>query len=199
MKKQTKTFNPWTNFERAYQIALLGNFQICPVSTEPIHEDFNRAVNSCNLLNIFTPNFSGALIVELVRPQIEPSGAFPEITVNWQHAINAQANALPTEHHNNTHETLMKTAQNRAGLSMCAITDAYKIAATIAQLDNSPVIRLEHVAEAIHYKIISKEDISLYYVLSEPDHVFINEAKIPLFCLSPENKPGFLAAIQNHK
>ena len=197
MKKQQKTFNPWTNFERAYQIALLGNFQICPVSTEPIHEDFNRAVNSCNLLNIFTPDFSGSLIVELVRPQIEPLGSFPEITVNYQKALDAHANKLPTEHYSGAHETLIKTAQNKAGLSLCEIQDAYKIAAVIAQLDNSLVIRLEHVAEAIHYKIIEKD--IFYYVLSEPDHVFLNEAKIPLFCLSPENKPGFIAAIQNHK
>lgn len=195
MKKQQKTFNPWINLERAYQIALLGGFKICPVSAEPIHEDFNRAVKSCNLLNIFTPEFSGSLVVELVRPEI--GALFPEITVNWQYAIDAQANALPTEHHNNTHETLMKAAQDKGGLSLCDIQDAYKIAATIAQLDNSPVIRLEHVAEAVHYKIIEKD--VFYYVLSEPDHVFINGAKIPLSCLSPENKPGFIAAIQNHK
>jgi len=197
MKQQQKTFNPWTNFERAYQIALLGGFKICPVSAEPIHEDFNRAVESCNLLNIFTPEFSGSLIVELVRPQIEPLGSFPEITVNWKYAVNARANELPTEHYSSAHEPLMKAAQDKGGLSLCDIQDAYKIAATIAQLDNSPVIRLEHVAEAIHYKIIEKD--IFYYVLSEPDHVFINGAKIPLFCLSPENKPGFIAAIQNHK
>ena len=136
--------------------------------------------------------------MELVRPQIEPLGAFPEITVNWQHAINAQANTLPTEHHNNAHEILMKTAQSRAGLSLCDIQDAYKIAAVIAQLDNSPTIKIGHVAEAIHYKVVDVSDTS-YYVLSEPDHVFINGAKIPLSCLSPENKPGFIAAIQNHK
>lgn len=198
MKKQQKTFNPWINLERAYQIALLGGFKICPVSAEPIHDDFNRAVESCNLLNIFTPESSGSLIVELVRPQIEPLGAFPKITVNWRYAIDAQANALPTEHHNNTHEILMKTAQSRAGLSFSDIQDAYKFAATIAQLDNSPTIKIEHVAEAIHYKVVDVSDIS-YYVLSEPDHVFINGAKIPLSCLSPENKPGFIAAIQNHK
>ena len=198
MKKQQKTFNPWINLERAYQIALLGNFQICPVSTEPIHCDFNRAVETCNLLNIFTPDFSGSLIVELVRPQIEPLGAFPEITVDYQKALDAHANTLPTEHHNNTHETLMKVAQNKAGLSFSDIQDAYKFAAIIAQLDNSPTIKIEHVAEAIHYKVISVEDV-FYYVLSEPDHVFINGAKIPLSCLSPENKPGFITAIQNHK
>lgn len=198
MKKQQKTFNPWNNLERAYQIALLGGFNICPVSAEPIHCDFNRAVETCNLLNIFTPEFSGSLIVELVKPQIEPLGAFPKITVDYQKALDAHANTLPTEHHNNTHEILMKTAQNKAGLSFSDIQDAYKIAATIAQLDNSPTIKIEHVAEAIHYKVISVEDV-FYYVLSEPDHVFINGAKIPLSCLSPENKPGFIAAIQNHK
>lgn len=196
-KEPQKTFQPWENLQRAYNIALISDLKICPVSTDPIHTDFNRCLERSNLLNLFTDKFDGAIIVELVKPQIEPFGLFPDTTINWQTGIDAAKNPLPTEHESNTHEILVRTAQDRANLSLSDIEDVYRIAPYIAKLDGSAKIKIEHIAEALHYKIVSSG--CFYYVLSEPNHVFINEAKIPLFCLSPENKPAFIAAIQSHK
>lgn len=199
-KKQEpqKTFQPWENLQRAYNIALISDMKICPISADPIHADFQRCVEKSNLLNLFTNQFNGSLIVELVKPQIEPFGGFPDTKINWQPGIDAAKNPLPTDHESNTHEILVRTAQDRAHLSLSDIEDVYKISPYIAKLDGSPKIKLQHVAEAIMFKAMIDRD-SFYYVLSEPDHIFISGAKIPLSCLHPENKPGFLEAIKNYK
>lgn len=48
-------------------------------------------------------------------------------------------------------EALMKAATSELGLSPAKQSDAVSIAGTIARLDGSSLIRVEHVAEAINY------------------------------------------------
>ncbi len=59
---------------------------------------------------------------------------------------------------NKAGQTLLKTAMEKLGLSARAYDRILKVARTIADLANCPDIKMEHLAEAIHFRTLDREN-----------------------------------------
>jgi magnesium chelatase family protein len=61
---------------------------------------------------------------------------------------------------NGAGQSLIKTAMEKLGLSARAYDRILKVARTIADLEESNEIKLEHLAEAIHYRSLDRDSWS---------------------------------------
>ncbi len=57
---------------------------------------------------------------------------------------------------NSDAETILQQAMISLGLSACGYTKILKVARTIADLDNSTELKVEHVSEALQYRNLDR-------------------------------------------
>ena len=185
--KKTRVYNPWENLQRAYEIAVLGNFKIVPISSEPLFDDFKNFVLTQFKAEYF--HKKGDIYLEL--PKGEPTGydipviEFDGNSEKLTQIRNGNFAEKPTEFDGTSYEVLVKTATRRMGLTATQVEKIYKIAAVIAQMDGSDKIKIEHVAEAIMYQV---NDNTFYYCLVDDMFMDIEGAKIPLKYVSADGK-----------
>lgn len=183
-KKKVYTYNPWGNLQRAYEIAVAGGFKIVPLSPEPLFGDFKSFVLDVFNTNVFATD--GELTIELVK--IEATyGTEIEISFdnNTETLNNGKLSDLPVDFESETHILLVNKAREMGKLNQQAIENVYKIAAVIAAINKHKLIKLEHVAEAIHYQIKPE---GTFYNLMDSEYVTIEGVEIPVAYLNPANK-----------
>lgn len=99
---------------------------------------------------------------EVIRERVIKAREVQALRYNAQKSIycNAQmpSNQIRTWCEINTEgQNLLKTAMTRLNLSARAYDRILKVARTIADLDNTPDIQLEHLAEAIQFRTLDRE------------------------------------------
>lgn len=143
----------FTNLSRAYEIAMLGNFSIHVIFNKDYVEGYDDYKTIKNFFGevFFSPK--GEIICQIFKPNYsEKISPKAETLSDIIARVNsAKSNPLPTEMKNESSIALFNHAINKLNLSLNKQEIALKIAAVIAQLDNSPTIAPEHIAEAINY------------------------------------------------
>ena len=61
----------------------------------------------------------------------------------------------------NTARALLKTAKIRINLSLSMVEEVIRVANTIAKLDKASKIRAEHIAEAIQYRVVERDEYEI--------------------------------------
>lgn len=151
----------WVNLSRAYEIALLGKHSI-----DVFHsEDYLTASEDFEVIKDFykmvTFEAGGGIQQEITPP-------------NFNHFLNARhtesledihkrvtkamKNETPQLVKNDGIDSLLRAAMQRLGVSVKGVHLIHNMAVTIAQLDNSKVVRIEHIAEAVQYRSHEKDE-----------------------------------------
>jgi len=161
------------NISRAYEIAKVGGHSITMAYYKSIDGDDERDVNpnDCKLIADafgFKSVSDGDLIVEVVRIQFDYlfSGRRGETIETVNERIN-EALARPEVTDFEKYDvcmSLLKTAYDRLNLCITDVQTIFKLSATIARLDGSGLIRVEHLAEAIQYRSLIRHETAKIFV-----------------------------------
>lgn len=162
------------NVSRAYEIAAVGGHSITLCYyREGIDERSSdeRSVNpnDCKLIADtfgFTPVVDGEILLEVVRTQWDylmsaRKGESLE-TIHERIAV-AKQFPRPTALGSEACLSLFRTAYERLNLCATDVQTVFKVAATIAQMAFSEVIRVEHIAEAIQYRSVYFSETTKIY------------------------------------
>jgi hypothetical protein len=142
----------WVNLSRAYEIALLGKFSIKIVFDKEYIQGFDdyESIKSFYKDVLFCKD--GDMTVSIHKPDYTQNRINYETLEDILVRVNsAKGNSLPTDFKSDACNTLLKTATDRLGFSHSKKEKVIEIAKIIAQLDNSKLIDVQHVAEAIQY------------------------------------------------
>ena len=155
------------NAMRAYEIAKCGNHNMLLLTNKI--EDGGVDKSQLNLLrnyfnSLFDPNKPVDIYIEVVRPDFNTIvGNYKGETIDQvNERIKAFKRNPPIITHacigvNNSIDSLIKTAYERLGLCPYEIQIILDVATTIAKIDKSKEVKVEHIAEAIQYRSIQKE------------------------------------------
>ena len=157
-KKTLNLLGGWSNLSRAIEIALVGGHTITVVfdsDYEQGWDDYKTLKDFANEVGFFK-NFTedGDLYVELVKPDIYPAegSLFESLDTVKARVDKAIKWELKSNFLNDACRSLLRTATQRFELSFKEHGTIRYVAGSIARLDGSDEVRLEHLAEAVSYR-----------------------------------------------
>lgn len=142
-----------TNVARAYEVAKTGNLKLHVFSNSATPGDIRGLLNFYGIEN--TPVDEADIIMEFCY---DPASIGKKMGSESLADIHERITACPPEEYlKNTDldvsgDALLKMAITRLDLSIQDVDKIRKIAGVIARLSMCDIIRLEHLAEAIHYR-----------------------------------------------
>lgn len=141
------------NLSRAYEIAMLGNFSINVVFEKDYIEGFDDYKTIKNFFGEIFFSAQGEITCQILKPNYSAKTNPKAETLSdiITRVNSAKTNPLPTEMKNESSIAIFNLAINKLNFSLNKQETILKVAAVIAQLDKSPTIAPEHVAEAIQY------------------------------------------------
>ena len=149
------------NISRAYEIAKFGNHSLKII----IPKDSTLPQADLRLLNDFysLPYVDGDadMIVELcyspddIMNVIFNSDRHENLEIINVRITQSGIDSLTDKSIDEASQSLLKTAIGKLDLSISSVLSILKVAETIARIDNSTRIKIEHVAEAIQYQSFS--------------------------------------------
>ena len=166
--------NVHVGVSRAIEIALAGTHTIAFVASketveafglESLQEDVLLITKRCwSRLSRENNCAKADMLVEIAdfsmdsfwRSYDERTESFSEIDTRTSNVNQDQKLKIKDR---STTESLLKTAKERLNLSINAIDKILRVANTIAKLDGASEIHLEHVAEAIQYHSVDREEM----------------------------------------
>jgi hypothetical protein len=146
----------WPNVSRAYEIALLGNYSIEIGFDKSYIQGFDdyKLIKDFYLGVDFVQN--GDLFVEIYEVNYNIKFK-PETLLDIQKRVDDVKDLVrPTEFNSTSCDSLLDTAINRLKLSLITRKKIIEVACVIAQLSKSKTIKVEHIAEAIHYHCLNE-------------------------------------------
>jgi|GEM_PF-5186194 len=147
----------WVKLSRAYEIALLGKFSIRITFDPEYKEGFDDYKSIKEFYKDVNFNRNGDLIVEIHKPDYSGRGGGESLKHIIARVHTAEKNARPIIFNNDSCDLLLKNATSKLNFSLSEEGKVIEIASVIAQLDKSASIRVEHLAEAIQYKVYNDE------------------------------------------
>ena len=153
------------SLERALEIAVYGGFLIRPF----VHNDYGKERARQDLEELFLDDYlhpRGEIYYEHNQPDIhdlqhrKKGITTPEVIrrtkAKW-HQI------LPTELESpGATNLLMKTAHDKINMSLSDYNNIFRIAQAIAGFDEFDKVQTEHIAEAMHYRMIEIDRLREY-------------------------------------
>lgn len=164
-----KTFNPWSNMQRAIEIAIVSGEKIRPLSEDPIHGFFETEIkrlfkdSPINHKDIFSKD--GSIYLHLVKPRYCPEyDEKPVIELDINQAIGKKVRPIPKPANYDpfassimvrTCNEYLHTFIQHNDVNKSDMEFIYRLSSYIAWLDGVSDIRLEQIIEASFYR--SKE------------------------------------------
>lgn len=158
------------NMSRAHEIALVGGHSITLCYYQSVNGD-DRDVNpkDCGMVADyfgFTPVLNGDILLDFCRTEFDylitprKTDTLADILTRVE---SAKQFKTPTEYSSDACMSILKTAYGRLNFGVYDVQTIFKLAATIAQMSFSRFIMIEHIAEAIQYRSIQRDETVKFY------------------------------------
>jgi hypothetical protein len=171
MIRNLKTFSGLENMGRVFEIAYLGQFKVHIVTAPDsgIHdkqvEQWKQIFKNCSDGGdlIASDLFDADIIFEATLPSfgsVINTDRCETIEAVKERATLAIHRTVKATKPDETYKTLLKAAYEKLGLNPYEVDIIERVALTIAQLDGTNTVELQHLAEAIQYRSVEREKLN---------------------------------------